>query len=459
MNVPQEHLINQAYREAIQQNLPFVAKEPLLYHYAGDKGYFSILYKKDGIFQKQESYPLNLLPLALQSIRTDVDSYISQNEFFKRNRRAVNLLRSNVCFTDLDVYKTEFHGMSPEAQAQEVLNHCWDEEIPEPSFITYSGQGLYAKWLLETPIPRKALPRWKAVQGHLVKRLKPFGADPKAKLASQVLRLENTRNFKTGDLVKVIWINGEKDNPIRHNFDEICNAVLPFTRGQWKERQLALQEQRLKGTERKKTEATARHFRKLNVEQLNWDRLEDLRILARLRYGNQGVQEGERDIFLFYACCFAAWTIEPNQLYYEIKDLAHEFAPSLPMSLACSYASSVLDRARQAQKGKRVKWNGKDYDYRYTPTNQRLIEDLEIEPQEERDLITIISQGEKRRRDRERKQQKRRAAGMMERRFYVGRAAKRKEQTRELHGQGKSISEIMKILQVSYDTVKGYLYR
>ena len=52
-------------------------------------------------------------------------------------------------------------------------------------------------------------------------------------------------------------------------------------------------------------------------------------------------------------------------------------------------------------------------DPRYRFSNQRIIEELEITGEEEREMRTIISDDERRRRDRERDEKRRREAGAM----------------------------------------------
>ena len=62
-----------------------------------------------------------------------------------------------------------------------VLNMLDDKGVPLPSLMLDSGRGLQLKWLLDTAIPRQALPRWNAIQNYLVASLEDFGADARAK--------------------------------------------------------------------------------------------------------------------------------------------------------------------------------------------------------------------------------------------------------------------------------------
>ena len=111
---------------------------------------------------------------------------MSQAEFFKPNRRVVNLWRLPLCFVDLDTHKTAWGCLSPEPVSLAVRMFLDNEGIPPASLIIHSGRGLYLKWLFANALPSAALPRWNRVQRELVDRLQPFGADPNAKDASRV---------------------------------------------------------------------------------------------------------------------------------------------------------------------------------------------------------------------------------------------------------------------------------
>lgn len=75
--------------------------------------------------------------------------------------------------------------MTPEQMAASFNRFCERFGVPRPSLIVYSGRGLQCKWLYDKPIPRKALPRWDAVQRELVQKFAQYGTDkmPKTALA------------------------------------------------------------------------------------------------------------------------------------------------------------------------------------------------------------------------------------------------------------------------------------
>jgi hypothetical protein len=93
----------------------------------------------------QHSYRLSDMPRVIEALDPNRDTWISQAEFFRPNRRVVYLLRLNLCFVDLDTYKTPWKAYQPALLATVIRGFCQDEAIPEPSLILYSGRGLQVK--------------------------------------------------------------------------------------------------------------------------------------------------------------------------------------------------------------------------------------------------------------------------------------------------------------------------
>ena len=240
--------------------------------------------------------------------------YISQAEFFKPNRRLVNLWRLGLAFVDLDTYQTKWGSRTPEEVSLSVRTFLHDEGIPAASLIVSSGRGLYLKWLFETPIPQSALPRWNAVQRELVERLQGFGADPMAKDASRVLRLVQTVHAKTGGVVRVLHVEEAEGEPKRYGFDRLAGAVLPVERPQ------------------SQKDVSRRPFKVVEVglgreRSLAWARLTDLRLLQDIR--GRVVPEGEREVSLFWRLNFLLQSGQATarNTYHEARALARELDP------------------------------------------------------------------------------------------------------------------------------------
>ena len=345
---------------------------------------------------RQASYRIEHMPLVLDRLDPTRDSFLSQAQFFRPTRRVVHLWHINLCFVDLDVYRSALAGASLSHVVQVLRRYCGDEGVPLPSVIISSGRGLYAKWILERPLPQAALPRWNAVQEALLGKFEPFHADWKARSASQVLRLVQTVNTKSGEHVRVLHVEEMDGEPLRYDFERLAEAVLPWTR----------QELEALRTRRALKEAGQREFRLLpggregparfSARGLAWDRLQDLRTLQRLRGGM--VREGLRETTLFWSLLFmlASGVTTSREMFYEARALARELDPDFVRNREWrdSDLSTLYRRAKQE-----VEHPGDRTRGLYWATNQHLIETFQIVPDEERQLKTIVSRDEKRRRD------------------------------------------------------------
>ncbi|KMY85733.1 Replication protein [Candidatus Paraburkholderia calva] len=398
--------------------------EAQTYHDAGRTGFFSLLVAHDGDKQ-QSSHRLTDMPVVLGLVDTRRDTWMTQAEFIRPNRRVVNLARIGLLFADLDTYRQPWTtGRTPEALAASVLHHCAAEGVPTPSLLVYSGRGIQAKWLLEGTVPRQALPRWNACQRYLIDRLASLGADPQAKDASRVLRLVNTVNTKSGNVCRAVHIEaGQDGEPIRYSFEYLAEMLLPVAR--W-----TIEQQCRDRAERQQLKllsgGKADNLRGFSGRQLAWDRLEDLRNLAELR---GGVREGERMQHLFWRLNFLllSGATHSGAMYHEAAALASELDPS--WSYRSKELMTLYGKAKAYEAGEKVTFGDKAFAPLYTPKNDTLINLFQITADEQRQLRTLISPDlateRRRERDRKRDTARRRAAGAVDREAYESRSAAR----------------------------------
>ena len=419
------------------------------YHDQTRTGFFSLLVAH-GNTKRQDSYRLTSMPTVLNMVDTSRDTWLSQAEFMRPNRRVVNLARVGLLFADLDTYRQPWaQGRTPDELAASVLYYCAQEGIPTPSLLVYSGRGLQAKWLLDGTLPRQALPRWNACQRYLVDRLAQMGADPAAKDASRVLRLVNTVNTKSGNVCRVVHIeNGQDGEPIRYNFEYLCEMLLPVAR--WTIEQQRQERRQLKLLSGGKSD----NLRGFSGRQLAWDRLEDLRKLATLR---GGVAEGERMQHLFWRLNFLLLSGATNsrQMYHEAAALARELDPS--WTYRSKELMTLYSKAKAYEAGEKVEFGGREFAPLYTPKNDTLINLFRISDDEQRQLRTVISSDMARERDRMRKEAQRRAAGVVDRETYLSAADAKREQAQALRAEGLSVRAIAKRIGASVGAVSGYL--
>ena len=120
------------------------AEEARAYHDPARAGFFSILVNDQGE-KKQSSHRLIEMPTVLELIDKTRDTWMTQAEFIRPNRRVVNLARIGLMFADLDTYREPWAtGRTPEELAASVLYYCAQEGIPTHSMLIFSGRGIQA---------------------------------------------------------------------------------------------------------------------------------------------------------------------------------------------------------------------------------------------------------------------------------------------------------------------------
>lgn len=453
-----------------QLQLPYIDSlaESSFYHQASGQGFFSILTKKNGE-TAQRSYRLSQMPKVIGMVDQQLDTWISQAEFFAPNRRVVNLARIGLFFADLDTYNVPNMSMkTPEAQAAALNFYCDDEGIPKPSVIVYSGRGLQAKWLLSNAIPREALVRWSLVQKALNAALQGFGADKNALDASRVLRLVDTVNTKNGQIARVVDVNSSGQSPVSYDFDQFADHMLPFTRLEIDQRRVDraagwAAEKADRAAKRAKfslvsvnAEAHKQRFHGMSSRTLAWARLEDIRTLGNLR---GGWAKGSRDKALFWQINFLALAgaVNESNLLAEALELSKSVFETKPSHYEKSSMTTLVEKAGKYARGDTVEFNNKKYPALYTPRNATLMDIFEVTSDEQKHMKTLIDSDEKE----GRRKAKRHAGGMKPRDVY---SADRKAQSNQLHesirslkAEGLGATQIAEKLGVSRPTVYAAL--
>ena len=430
--------------------------EALMFHNPERYGSFSLLVKVNDKM-KQRSYPLSEMPKVLSSIDKELDTYISMGEFSKYSRKTEHLLRIGVLYVDIDTYYFEFSkGRTPKQLADSVLFHCDDVGIPRPTTLVFSGRGIQAKWLLKTPVPHKALYRWKACQEQLIKKLEKIGADTAAKDASRVLRVVGTKNTKSGEYCSVVHVESDKSGePVRYCFDELAHNLLPVEREVY-ERKRA-DKQRKKDNLKAIQGGFKKGLKKPGGNRLALDRFGDLKKLLEIRWGGKTVERGERMKFLFWQLNFLllAGATTPQHLKSKAKSLAEDIDPNWRFNPAA--LETLATKGMKYLKRERVTFNGKDYLPLYTPHNETLINTFKITEEEQKQLKTIISKELSAERHRVRETTRRRTSGAIPREVYEQNAADKKKRAVLLRSQGLTIRAIAEKMNVSPSSVSNYL--
>ena len=147
-------------------------------------------------------------------------------------------------FVDLDIYSNscEYSHLSQDEVITAIKDRLKTHGIPTPVIIS-SGRGLYLDWFLKERVAfsgpkaksiskyksdfrlyEQNIDRWESIQSKLIHLLHDFGADPKVKDITRVLRLVGTINEKNGERVSVRY-----DDGVYHQFEQLeqVTANLP----------------------------------------------------------------------------------------------------------------------------------------------------------------------------------------------------------------------------------------
>ena len=393
----------------------------------GSEGYFAILSKSATGARRtsrQTMYRMEHLEAVASSTRSSPDTYISQASFCTGRSRGISNVASIGCaFVDLDSYKM---GLDADDRlVEQLVEKASQLGLPEPSYIVASGRGLNCKWLFDAQLPAAWLDRWQNVQSILVQVFRTLGADTGVRDAARVLRLVETSNSANGQIVRVVWSGGQ-----RIPFERLWTAVsgidlstLQEISGQkmhHAQRTALARRVKALGLEMLQSDAGTEAFQdrarqyleryaserepimlfRKNLQSLNWSRFIDLRDLC-IRRG--GPRRGSRDVTLFWMMNFLALSgvVTPENFQREVTALSasfegvgHDFHPlDGSLNTLCervgAYRTASLRGDRQSM-----------FAALYTPTNETLIDLLEISSDEQRELRTVIGAAEvQRRRD------------------------------------------------------------
>lgn len=365
-------------------------KQLLFHHHPQNTSGWITLAKKDPETKRFRQY--HYQPEELASALTDwmgEDVYYSQNSFYKPQRRVDNIRQLRSLYVDLDVYNL---GLSPEWVLGKLEFETFGQALPEPNMVIFSGRGLVLIWNIE-PIPYKAMPLWRAVETFFVNQLKEVGADTKATDPARIFRLAGSINSKNRAVVKT-----EYRHDHRYDIHQLQYDYLP-----------ELSPKKLAAKKKGRNTKVVRMF---NTYTLHLSRARDIAKLVELR---QGDVEGFRETILFlYRYWTSCFTDDPDRALEDTLSLNTEFLRPLPEKEVIK-ATKSAQKAWEAKSDAKANEVAKSLGYPgagYNMPNSKLIEWLDITPQEQEQLSSIIGAAEKRRRNRLQKEKWRRSVGM-----------------------------------------------
>lgn len=375
----------------LAENL-FAAEQQLQFHHdpKTTDGWITLA-KKDP--QTKQFYQYHYKPDELANCLTrwtGEDVYYSQNTFFKPQRRIDNIRQLRSLYVDLDVYNK---GMKPEWVLGKLEHEYFGQVIPEPNMVIFSGRGLVLVWNI-VPIPYMVMPLWRAVENHFTTILEDLGADSKATDPTRIFRLAGTVNSKNDTVVKAQY-----RHEYRYDIHDLQYDYLP---------ELTPKEQPAV----KKRGPKPRIIRLFNTYTLHLSRARDIAKLVELRRGQvTNYREYICFLYRYWTCCYSS---DPERALDDMLSLNNEFSEPLP-EREVRTATKSAEKAWAAKSDAKANELAKSMGYPgagYHLKNSKIIEWLNISPEEQMELSTIIGGPEKRRRNLALKEEQRRAQGI-----------------------------------------------
>lgn len=372
-------------------------------------------------------------PKAFQEVKGKQDYYTTPNSYFIPKRASKNIRHFRALYIDLDL--TDY---SKNEAIYEVALLSGQGIIPEPTMIVDSGRGLHLYWRINHA-PKQAIWTWQELEDHLYRQLKHLGADAKVTDSARLLRLPGTINSRNNAPCKPLVITDKQ-----YSMYELRDQYLEA-----KQIKPKAVQHRLKLKPKQTVKGTISHL--YTPYSLHKTRLDDLLTICELR--NFDMMHYRNTTLHLYAYWQGITERDMEALKEEVEALNKKFREPLEPSEIKNMLKHVPAH-RQAFVDQEPTPKGvTGYNY----SNNKLIRILNITPNEQKHLKTIISTEEKYKRNNERRKQGRRnEAGLTLRQQQAQENLKAILTLRE---QGLTITQIAQELGLTAKGVEYYLYK
>lgn len=424
--------------------------------------------------------------------RMDCNNYLSVSTFKNgKTRSEWNVKEVKRLYVDMDAHENPINLDEAKLLRDYILENWLDgEELPEPSYVIFSGRGLQ---FLFTLTGCNNVPEWQRYQSALLNACQKLLEELKhhslseasivadehnvsidmLKDAARVMRVPDTKNQKVNVDTELLYENEANEytlNELNTTFTAFSDDNLPTI----EEKKTKKKTKSDKGKKKKtKSEPTERNVDMSNIdmddkqivdpnflkiiENTIKPRLFDLETLIRVR-NEAGIDDGYRNnLIAIYIPTLVSCGYKNDYVVKEAHRINSLFNKPLKRAEVNDWLNSCLKK-KEIVNADGVKGVGRVYYRFYTNT---IIEKLQITPEEQEKMQVLCDEKLKKKRNREKNKERQNAN---RREVYKEKTAdkckakeERNKRIHELSADGMSARQIAKQLGVNVSTVSRVL--
>ena len=390
-----------------------------------DLGFTHIVQASKGTMKRLEA--ISPIEINSEEYKNKKDIYYTPNTFNSPIRREREYLwQLHRFYIDID-HKTGTEPIDQFEVVGAVEQLVEEKKIPQPTEYINSGRGIHIYWDINN-CHIMLLDLWEKIENHLFntikeleRSIKNISVDTRVKDPTRLLRLPGTINSKNNSKCYSML----KNESNKYNIFDLKKAYIKPKK------------------QYKQNKGKIAYLPTKNLYTLNMSRIEDFKRIVSLRNGEVvGYRNTLIMLYSYHYRLINEVTVE--ELIKVTKEFNKSFKEPYKAKELISVCRSVNRTVKHFQED-----NNKGYKF----TNKYIINALDLEEQEQRKLITIISTEEKYRRNNERRTP-RNEEGLTPKQAEL---KELKIKVLELKGQGLSNRAIAKELKCSEGKIRTIL--